>query len=102
MECLARGITIRMGGAAYIAEYSMDGATAKRTSIHGTISLGIRIGRCLRDARESHQDPFQSFIEMLEDTHHRYGRVIFERKVVHILRRTTVAFATSHSTIHSG
>ena len=30
MEWLARGVAIRMGGAAYIAEYSMDGATARR------------------------------------------------------------------------
>ncbi len=31
MEWLARGVTIRMGGCAYIAEYSMSGADAKRT-----------------------------------------------------------------------
>ena len=34
MEWLARGVTIRMGGVAYIAEYPMDGATAKRASDH--------------------------------------------------------------------
>ena len=101
MEWLARGITIRMGGAAYIAEYSMDGATAKRTSIHGTITLGIRIGRCLREARESHQDPFQSLIEMLKDTPYRYGRVIFEGKVTDIFRRTTEGFAKGHAIIES-
>src|SRR5437763_884413 len=101
MEWLARGITIRMGGAADIAEYRMDGATAKRTSIHGTISLGIRIGRCLREARESHQDPFQSLIEMLKDTPYRYGRVIFEGKVADIFRRTTEGFAKGHATIES-
>src|SRR5438046_2054663 len=33
MEWLARGITIRMGGSSLIAEYSMEGATAKRTSV---------------------------------------------------------------------
>ena len=38
MEWLARGVTIRMGGVAYIAEYAMDGATAKRVAIGGTIS----------------------------------------------------------------
>jgi DUF917 family protein len=101
MEWLARGITIRMGGAAYIAEYSMDGATAKRTSIHGTISLGIQIGRCLREARERHANPFQSLIEMLKETPYRYGRVIFEGKVADIFRRTTEGFAKGHATIES-
>ncbi len=99
MEWLARGITIRMGGAAYIAEYSMDGATAKRTSIHGTISLGIRIGRCLREARERHQDPFETLVEMLKDTPYRYGRVVFEGKVSDIYRRTTEGFAKGNATI---
>ena len=99
MEWLARGITIRMGGAAYIAEYSMDGATAKRTSIHGTISLGIRIGRCLREARERHKDPFEALVEMLKDTPYRYGRVVFEGKVADIYRRTTEGFAKGNATI---
>ena len=101
MEWLARGITIRMGGAAYIAEYPMDGATAKRVSIPGTISLGIRIGRCLREARERHEDPFEALIEMLRDTPYRYGRVIFEGKVTDVLRRTTEGFARGHATIEA-
>ena len=42
MEWLARGITIRMGGSSLIAEYSMDGETAKRTSVPGTIASGSR------------------------------------------------------------
>jgi hypothetical protein len=101
MEWLARGITIRMGGAAYIAEYPMDGATARRVSIPGTISLGIRIGRCLREARERHSDPFEALIEMLKETPYRYGRVIFEGKVVDVLRRTTEGFAKGHATIEA-
>jgi uncharacterized protein len=93
MEWLARGITIRMGGAALIAEYSMDGATAKRVSVPGTISLGIQIGRCLREARERHDDPFDALIEMLRDTPYQYAHVIFEGKVTDVFRRTTEGFA---------
>ena len=101
MEWLARGVTIRMGGAAYIAEYTMDGATARRTSISGTISLGIRIGRCLREARERHEDPFAALIEMLKDTPYRHGRVVFEGKVADVFRRTTEGFARGHAVIGS-
>src|SRR2546421_4843672 len=50
MEWVARGITIRMGGSALIAEYSMDGATVRRASIPGTLSLGIGLGRAIREA----------------------------------------------------
>jgi DUF917 family protein len=93
MEWLARGITIRMGGAALIAEYSMDGATAKRTAVPGTISLGIALGRCLREARERHEDPFAALAETLRGTLYGHARVVFEGKVADVYRRTTEGFA---------
>jgi DUF917 family protein len=99
MEWLARGITIRMGGAALIAEYPMDGATAKRVSIPGTITLGITLGRTLRQAREAHDDPFAALIDMLKETPYRHGRVIFEGKVTDVHRRTTEGFVRGHATI---
>jgi uncharacterized protein len=101
MEWLARGITVRMGGASLIAEYSMDGATAKRASIPGTLSLGIRIGRCLREARAEHRDPFEALIEMLPHTPYRYGCVIFEGKVADVFRRTTEGFARGYAKIEA-
>lgn len=93
MEWLARGITIRMGGSSLIAEYSMDGATAKRTSVPGTISLGIAIGRCLREARESHRDPFEALTATLRGTLYGHARIVFEGKVADVFRRTTEGFA---------
>ena len=101
MEWLARGITIRMGGASLIAEYAMDGATAKRVSIPGTISLGVRIGRCLREARARHADPFEALIALLRETHYAYGRVIFLGKVTDVFRRTTEGFAKGTARIES-
>jgi uncharacterized protein len=100
-EWLARGLTIRMGGHAMIAEYPMDGATARRASIPGTIGLGIRIGRSIRRAREEHRDPFAAVAETLSDTIYRYGRVIFEGKVVDVLRRTTEGFAKGRARIEA-
>jgi DUF917 family protein len=101
MEWLARGITIRMGGSALIAEYSMDGATAKRVSVPGTITLGIRIGRCLREAREQHEDPFEALVELLRETPYRYGRVVFEGKVTDVFRRTTEGFAKGTASVEA-
>jgi DUF917 family protein len=101
MEWLARGITIRMGGSALIAEYSMDGATAKRVSVPGTITLGIRIGRCLREARERHDDPFEALVELLRETPYRYGRVVFEGKVTDVFRRTTEGFARGTASVEA-
>lgn len=93
MEWLARGITIRMGGVAYIAEYPMDGKTAKRCSITGTISVGLKIGRALREARECHRDPFSHLMETLQQTSYSPANVIFSGKIVEVFRRTTEGFA---------
>lgn len=101
MEWLARGIAVRMGGVAYIAEYAMDGSTAKRVSIPGTTTLGIAIGRTLREARERHCDPFDALLEYLGETPYQYGRVIFEGKVVDVLRQTTEGFVRGQAAIES-
>jgi DUF917 family protein len=93
MEWLARGVTIRMGGVAYIAEYPMDGATAKRVSIAGTIGVGLKIGRALRQARERHRDPFQHLLATLTETAYSPARVIFSGKIVEVYRRTAEGFA---------
>jgi DUF917 family protein len=98
MEWLARGVTIRMGGVAYIAEYPMDGATAKRVSISGTIGIGLKIGRAIRHAREQHLDPFAHLIATLGETEYTPARVIFSGKVVEVFRRTSEGFAKG--TVH--
>src|SRR5439155_2438728 len=93
MEWLARGITIRMGGSAYIAEYVMDGRTAKRVSVPRTLSLGLHIGRGIRRAREQHKDPFAELIALLKETPYQFGTIIFQGKLVDLWRETTRGFA---------
>jgi DUF917 family protein len=93
MEWLARGITIRMGGVAYIAEYPMDGATAKRTAVPGTIGIGLTIGRAIRQARERHHDPFDRLITTLAETAYSPAKAIFAGKIVEVFRRTSEGFA---------
>jgi hypothetical protein len=99
MEWLARGTTIRMGGQASIAEYSMDGATAKRVSIPGTMTLARQIGGCLREARGQHRDPFAALIELLPSTHYRFGKILFQGKIVDICRATRQGFAIGRAVI---
>ena len=99
MEWLSRGVTIRMGGAAYIAEYSMSGADVKRTAVPNTISLGIRIGRCLREAKTNHQNPIEALLRMLPETLYSYGRVIWRGKVIDVKRETKMGWALGFARI---
>jgi DUF917 family protein len=93
MEWYARGVTIRMGGASHICEYPMSGADVKRTAVPRTLSLGIRLGRTIREAREQHRNPFAALKETLADTLYEHGEIIYEGKVVDVLRRTLDGFA---------
>ena len=106
-EWIARGATIRMGGQTSIAMYGMDGKTAKRVSIPGTMSLILAIGRTMRQARERHRDPFAALIDALKETHYGFAEVLFGGKIVDVRRETRSGFALGHMRIagignHSG
>jgi len=93
MEWIARGVTIRMGGAAYISEYAMTGEQVKRTSVPNTLTLALKIGRCIREARQRHVNPFQALIELLPQTPYSFGKIIYRGKIVDIFRETRAGFA---------
>ena len=101
MEWFARGITIRMGGSALIAEYTMDGATVRKTAIPGTLSLGIALGRAIREARQRHADVVPYLEGALRPTVYGAPHVIFEGKIEDVFRRTTEGFARGHAGIRS-
>jgi uncharacterized protein len=101
MEWLARGITIRLGGVAHIAEYSMTGAEVKRTAVPRTLSLGLSIGRAVRQAREANSDPVQGLRAALAPTLYHHLRVIFRGKVTDVERRTVEGFARGRATFVS-
>ena len=98
-EWLARGVAIRMGGRASMAEYAMDGATAKRVSVPATLSLCLTLGRVIRVAREHHDDPFAALIAALTETHYSHGRSLFAGKIVDLARTTTRGFAIGEAAI---
>ena len=99
VEWLARGVTIRMGGCAYIAEYAMTGADVRRTAIPRTLTLAIRIGRCLREAKAAHRNSIAALLELLPETLYSYGRVIFTGKIVDLVRETRNGFSLGRMSI---
>ncbi|GAA3579637.1 DUF917 domain-containing protein [Amycolatopsis ultiminotia] len=93
MEWLARGITIRLGGVAHIAEYPMSGADVQRTAVPRTLSLALTVGRAIREAREAGADPVAALATALGDTRYSHLRVLFRGKVSDVERRTEAGFA---------
>jgi uncharacterized protein len=101
MEWLARGAAIRMGGAALIAEYAMSGAQVKQTAVPRTLSLGLSLGRCIRQAREQLRDPISALTEALAPTLYSQLRVLFAGKVTDVQRRTLDGFARGQARFSS-
>src|SRR6516225_9690749 len=65
-ERLARAATIEMGGSALLAFYAMDGATAKKAVVRGTLSLCAQLGATLRDTRAAHGEPVAAIANLLD------------------------------------
>lgn len=99
LEWLARGVTVRMGGASHIAEYPMTGKDVKNTGIHYSISLGVKIGEAVLGKNGSGKTPIERLMEATEDTP--YGKCIplFKGKILDVERRTTSGFAVGKVTI---
>jgi uncharacterized protein len=92
-ERLARAATIEMGGSALIAFYAMDGATAKRAVLRGTVSQALAIGRALRAASEEQRDGVQAVVD------HLGAFRLFAGKIVDVERRTIGGFARGEAVL---
>lgn len=95
LEHIARGVTIRMGGAAYTANYSMTGAELKRTVIPNTITLCIELGKALREAK----DPIGMIRKVTQESGYGEAIVLFKGKIVDVERRSSDAFVRGKTLI---
>lgn len=101
MEWLARGVTIRLGGVAHIAEYAMRGADVRRTAVPRTLTLALTVGRAIREARERNADPVARLAEVLSATLYGQLRVLFRGKLTDVQRRTEAGFARGRAAARS-
>ncbi|AFK20747.1 DUF917 domain-containing protein (plasmid) [Haloferax mediterranei ATCC 33500] len=93
LEWLARGVTVRMGGVAYVSDYPMTGRQVKETAIPGTMSLARDLGRALRLAEDDAMDAIR---EVTRESIYGEARSLFEGKIVDVQRRTEHGFVFGH------
>jgi uncharacterized protein len=87
LERYARAVTIQMGGAAGYAFPLMSAADVRRTAIAGTLTLAIRLGEAVIDARREHRDPVAAATDEMG------GRLLFTGKITDVDRRLVGGFA---------
>ena len=87
LERYARAIAVGMGGGAGGSGPFMSGAEVKDTAIPGTLTLAIRIGEAVIEAREKHEDPIAATLSVTG------GQILFTGKITDVERRTVGGFA---------
>ena len=92
-ERLARSATIEMGGSSLIAFYAMDGRTAKRAIVRGTVTLAADIGRAIREARAAKRSPIDA-VQQRVGAHR-----LFNAKIMDVDRRTVGGFARGEAVL---
>lgn len=92
-ENIGRAVAIQMGLSVLMSAYPMTGAQVKKTAVHGTLSLALGIGRAISKGRHE-GDPVDALLAYLRTTEY-YNKcaVLFDGKVVDLLRETTRGFS---------
>lgn len=93
LEWLARGITVRMGGTGYIADYPMTGDEVKDTAIPNTMSLVRNVGNAIRATTGNVVDAIK---DVTADSIYGEAQILFDGKIVDVKRRTEQGFVFGH------
>jgi len=92
-EKIARAITIKFGGSAYIAIYAMSGRDYRRGVVRGTPTLALELGRTIREAKKRGVNVFDAILDIVK------GFMLFRGKIVDVARFNLGGFARGEVTI---
>ncbi|MCS7112054.1 MAG: DUF917 domain-containing protein [Ignisphaera sp.] len=92
-ERIARAITIKFGGSAYIAIYAMSGKDYKRGVVRYTPSVAMEIGRAIREAKRRGVNVFDAILDIVK------GVILFRGKIIDVARFNLGGFARGEVTI---
>ncbi len=95
-EQIARAATVAMGRSAAMALFCLQPPHYRSTAITGTVSLTVRLGQAVRQARERHQDPVAAILALLP------AQQLFVGKIVDVERRTAQGFARGSVLLANG
>lgn len=87
LERYARVVAVQMGGGAGAAGPLMSGNEIRRTAIPGTLTLAVRIGEAVLEAREQHVDPIAAALSISG------GEPLFRGKITDVERLMSAGFA---------
>ena len=86
MERVSRKICVEYGSIASTCKAPRTGREVKEWGIHGTTTKAIAIGRAVREAQRTHDDPIAAILAVEP------GKVLYQGKVSDVERRATEGF----------
>lgn len=92
-EHYVRTLTMEMGGAAYLALYSMSAAQARKTIVPRSISTAREAGQALFDARCQHADPVGAVVRATG------GYLLYKGKITGVTRTVDGRFSFGHASV---
>lgn len=93
-ERISRNVSVQMGAIALMALFPMNGKTAKKATLAGSISLALRIGQTLRLARKHKRNLLGELLRVTR------GLCLFQGKIVDLNRRIERGHVRGEVTIH--
>lgn len=92
-EKIARAVTIKFGGSAWIALYAMSGKQYKQGCVKGSVSLAIEIGRTIREAKKRGMNVIDALLDATK------GYMLYKGKIIDVARFNIGGFARGEATI---
>lgn len=99
LENLARGIVVQMGGHAHIAFYPMTGKELKEKAVPYTLTLAMRLGRSIREARVKQQNPIDAIVQVTANSLYGPAIPLFYGKVAAVERQTSGGFVRGKAVV---
>jgi DUF917 family protein len=88
-EDVVRAVCFSLGSMIFGSFYAMSGRQAKQFAVHDTVSHTLEIGRRIRRARESQEDPVTGLLEFLNvPAAGRHARELFNGRIVDVMHET--------------
>ncbi len=98
-EVFVRAVAIQMGLSCMVSGYPMTGADVKRTTVHGTLTTALRIGRVISECRKN-GDPVRATINYLASSKtYGFARELFDGKITDLRRETSSGFSIGHCSL---
>ncbi len=92
-ERIARVVTIKFGGTAWIAIYPMSGKDYKRATVRNTLTKAIGIGEAITNSKKYGKNPLDAILDASG------GYLLFIGKIVDVDRKNVGGFARGEAII---